>query len=93
MRIELHQQAVLVRARLALVAVDDEVARPHRLRGEPPLHACRETGAAATEHGRALDIGVHIDRRLGQRGLQTLVAVGRQEALPACARRRTRSAT
>ena len=57
---QLHQQAVLVGAGLALVAVDHEVARPHRLRGEPPLDAGREAGAAAAEHGRALDVVVDL---------------------------------
>ena len=92
-RIELHQQAVLVGARLALVAVDDEVARPHGLRGEAPLDAGREAGAAAAEHRRVLDVVVDVDRRLGQRGLQALVAVGGEEALERVARRRTGTAT
>ena len=80
-RIELHQQAVLVRAGLALVAVDDEVARPHALRREPPLHAGREAGAAAPEHGGRADLLVDGLRRAPQRGSEAGVAVGGEEAV------------
>ena len=77
MRIELHQQAVLVGAWFALVTVDHEVPRPHRLRRETPLHTRRETGTAAAQDRRALDVVVNVDRRFGQRSLQTFVAVRR----------------
>ena len=49
-RIELHEQPVLVGAGLALVAVDDDVAREHVGRQEAPLRARREAGAAPAQH-------------------------------------------
>ncbi len=81
MGIAFHQQPVLVGARLALVAVDDEVARPHALGREAPLDAGGEAGAAATEHGGALDLVVDVGGGLGERRLQPLVAAGREVAL------------
>ena len=53
-RVALHQQAVLVRARLALVAVDHEVARPAVLGGQSPLGAGGETRSAPSEDRRRL---------------------------------------
>ena len=74
-RIALHQEPVLVGAGLGLVAVDDEVTRPDALRGEAPLHAGRETGAAASEQRGVLDLLGDVGGALVERGLQTLVAV------------------
>ena len=51
MRITLHQQTIFVGARLRLVTVDDEIARVHTLRGQPPLHASRESRTATTKKG------------------------------------------
>jgi hypothetical protein len=73
-RVALHQQPVLVGARLALVAVDDEVAREHARRQEPPLRARREPGTATALHLRRLDLGVHLlgghlRQRLAERGV------------------------
>ena len=92
-RVELHQQPVLVGAGLALVAVDDEVAGPDALRGEAPLDAGREAGAAATEDGRRADLLVDGLGRAGQRRLEALVAVGGEEAVERVASRRSGSAT
>ena len=78
--IELHEEAVLVRTRLALVAVDDEVARPHPLGRQPPLDAGGEAGAATAEDGGRADLLVDRLRRPAERGPQTLVAVGGEVA-------------
>ena len=49
--------AVLAGARLRLVGVDDEIARPRiGLRHERPLEARRESGAAATAEARLLHL-------------------------------------
>ena len=75
-RVALHQQAVLVGAGLALVAVHHQVARPDVRRAEAPLHPRREAGAAASQQAGRLDLGVHRGRRRGQRPAQALVAAG-----------------
>ncbi len=74
--IALHEDAVLVGAGLALVAVDDEVAGPHAGRAEAPLDAGREAGAAPTEEAGRLDLVDHRGRGHGQRLAQGLVAAG-----------------
>ncbi len=58
LRIVAHDVPVLAGAGLALVGVDDEVARPPvRLLGhEAPLHARREPGAAAAAQAAGLDL-------------------------------------
>ena len=63
MRIALHEEAVLVGAGLGLVAVDDEVARPHAGRAEAPLDAGGEAGAAAAEQAGRLHL---VDDRVGR---------------------------
>lgn len=57
-RVVAHDLAVLARARLALVGVDDQIARPavRRLVHEAPLQARREAGAAATAQTRLLHL-------------------------------------
>ena len=71
--IALHEHAVLVGAGLGLVAVDDDVARPHPGRAEAPLGARGEAGAAAPEQRRVLDRrtdlgGRHARARRGSPG-------------------------
>jgi hypothetical protein len=71
-RVGHHQRQVLAGARLALVGVDHEVVRlAVVLRDEAPLHAGRESGAAAAAQPRVLD------------QLDQLVRVGR-ESLAQC---------
>src|SRR6185503_9835434 len=77
MRIALHEDSVLVRARLRLVAVDDEVAGEDTGRAEPPLDAGREAGAAAAEEAGRLHLLDDLRRRLAQRGAQAFVAARR----------------
>src|SRR5690606_31590962 len=79
--VALHEEAVLVGAGLGLVAVDDEVAGPHAGGAEAPLDAGREAGAAAAEEAGRLHLFVHGGGRLGQRGLEALVAAGGEVAL------------
>ena len=79
-RVELHQQAVLVGAGLGLVAVHHEVAGPHTGRAEAPLHPCRKAGAAAPEQGRAAHFAVDVIGRALQGGTQALIAAGGQVA-------------
>src|SRR2546430_14041645 len=56
-RVALEQVAVLERARLALVGVDDEVdGAGVGLRDEGPLHPRREAGAAEAAQVRLLDL-------------------------------------
>ena len=74
-RIALHQQMVLERARLALVGVADDVARLGLLVDELPLHAGREAGAAAAAQAGRLDQLDDLVGRLAERGLQRLVAL------------------
>ena len=74
--VALHEEAVLVGAGLALVAVDHQVARPDALRAEPPLDACRESGAATTQQGRLADLAVDLGRSLRHRRLQAHVPAG-----------------
>jgi len=78
MRIALHQQVVLERARLALVGVADDVARFGLLVDELPLHAGREAGAAAAAQPRGLHDLDDLVRLLRQRRLQRLVAAALQ---------------
>ena len=80
-RVLLHEEPVLVGARLGLVAVHHEVARPHAGRAEAPLGAGREAGAAAAEQAGRLHLVAHRGGRLGQRRLQALVAAGGEVAV------------
>src|SRR5690606_5463849 len=80
-RVPLHEEAVLVGAGLRLVAVDDEVPRPHAGRAEAPLHAGGEAGAAPAEQAGRLDLLLHLVGGLAERGLQALVAAGGDVAL------------
>ena len=77
MRITFHQQSVLVGARLALVAVHHEVARPHSLRRETPLRTGWETRTATTEDRRVLYFVMDGAGRLLQRLAQSFVSAGR----------------
>ena len=79
-RVALHEQAVLVGAGLALVTVDDEIARPGVRRAEAPLHPRREAGAAASQQAGRPHLGVHRGRCCGQRPAQALVAAGSEVA-------------
>ena len=81
-RIALHEQAVLVGAGLALVAVDHEVARELAGGHEAPLGAGGEAGAAATEHRGGLAPRRAPRRACGaSAGLQAVVAAGGEVAL------------
>src|SRR5690606_39259015 len=60
--------------RLGLVAVHDEVARPHAGGREAPLRAGREARAATAEQGRLLDLFRHLRRRHRERLAEPLVA-------------------
>src|SRR5581483_11255611 len=77
-RAVLHDVAVLRRARLGLVGVDDHVLGLGRVAlDEAPLHARREARAAAAAKARGLDLvddrrGLHLEQSLAQR----LVAAG-----------------
>ena len=67
-RVALQEQMIFERPRLALVGIADEVLRLRRvLHDELPLHAGRETGAAATLETRRLHdvddlLGLHRER-------------------------------
>ena len=74
--VALHEEAVLVGTGFALVAVHDQVPGPDALRAEPPLDACWEAGAAATQQGRFADLAVDVGRSLRQRSLQAHVPAG-----------------
>ena len=64
MRPELHHVAILDRPRLALVGVDDDVARAGLARDGLPLQAGREAGAAvAGEAGRLQLLDDPLERR------------------------------
>ena len=64
MRPQLHDVAVLDRARLALVGVDDDVARPGLLRDRVPLRARGEARApVAGEAGRLQLVDDPLERR------------------------------
>ena len=80
-RVVLHEEAVLVGARLGLVAVDDEIAGPHSRRAEAPLHAGGKAGAAAAQQGRIAHLAVHVCGRPLERRPQAVVAAGGQVAL------------
>src|SRR5262249_40397780 len=57
MRVEAQYVAILAGARLALVRVDDEIARPVAgLRHEGPFETGREAGAAAAAQARGLHV-------------------------------------
>ena len=72
MRILLHQDAIVERARLALVGVDAHVDRAGMvLRQERPLQAAREAGAAAAAQAGVLDELRDVGRATCQRLRQT----------------------
>ena len=79
-RVALHQHVILERAGLALVGVAGDVLRQRRvLEDELPLHAGRESGAAAAAQARGLD---HVDdgaRLHAERLAQPVVALVLQE--------------
>ena len=81
MRIQLHEHAVFEGARLALIAVDAEVARLGRLgRQEAPLHAGGETSAAASTETGFLDflqqfIRLELAECSGQRLVAAMLAI------------------
>ena len=87
MRVLLHQQAVLERARLGLVGVAAEVLVHRPLGDEGRLLAHREAGAAAAAQARVLELGQHrlgghLEQRLAQRPVaaEALVDVDGVEA-------------
>ena len=59
MRPQLHDVAVFDRARLALVGVDDDDARPGELDDRRPLTERREAGAAVAHEPRRLELRQH----------------------------------
>src|SRR6478735_519206 len=78
--IELHEEAILEGAGLALVAVDDDVAGEDARRAEAPLHATREAGATTAQQLGRLDLVVdlarlHAREGLAQRGVATRAQV------------------
>ena len=75
-RVALHEQAILIGARLAFVAIDHEVARPHILRCETPFDTSRKAGAATAKDGCALDPIVNFGRLHGDGLAQALVTTG-----------------
>ena len=76
MRIMLEDQAVFAGARLALVAVAQNILGLRRLLGhERPLHPGGEARAAAPAKPRVLDLIDDGVRRHGERLLHGLVAV------------------
>jgi hypothetical protein len=80
--IPLHDDAVLVGARLGLVAVDHQVAGEHTGRDEAPLDSGGEARPAAAEQARGLDLlGDLVGGHGGQRPLEALVAAGLEVAL------------
>ena len=90
LRVALHQQLVDVRARVALVAVDDD--RPVRVggaRGELPLGAGREAGAAAAAHVGLLDLARAA--RSGDSESRAWRRPSKRAALAAAPARRARS--
>ena len=71
MRPQLHDVAVLDRARLALVGVDDDDARPGELDDGRPLAERREAGAAVAHEARRLELREHgVVRVLGPQRLE-----------------------
>ena len=75
MRILLHQDAIVERARLALIRVDAQIDRPRMvLRQKAPLHSRRKTSPAAAAQARVLHQIRHIVRLHRQRFLQRFVA-------------------
>ena len=77
-RILLHEDAIVERARLALVGIDAQINRPRMiLRQKAPLHPGRETGPAAAAQAGILHQLRHVIRRHRERLAQRLVpAVG-----------------
>jgi hypothetical protein len=78
MRIALDEQVILERPRLALVSVAGDVPRLALFVDELPLHARRESGAAAAAQTGRLD---HLDDLVGllpERDLQRVVTLVRE---------------
>ena len=75
MRILLHQDAIVERARLALIGVDAQINRPRMvLRQKAPLHPRRETSPATPAQPRVLHEIRHIIRLHRQRLFKRLVS-------------------
>jgi len=75
MRILLHQDAVVERARLALVRIDAQINRPRMILGQKaPLGSGRETGAATTTQAGVFHDLRHIIGRHRERFAQRFVA-------------------
>ena len=75
MWVALHEQAIFVGARLALIAVDNQISRPNLLRGQTPLRASRKPCATSTENCRAFYIFVDFICRPRQSRAQTFVSI------------------
>ena len=76
MGIAFHEQAVLVGARLALVAVDDQIVGMLSRRQEAPFDAGGEACAAPAQQDGSSDLFVDLRRLLLKRGAQRLVTSG-----------------
>jgi hypothetical protein len=81
MRIELHEEPILVGTWLGLVTVHHQIARPHPRRAKAPLHAGRKPSTATAEQARVPNLSVNLLWRTTQRSPQTFIAFGRVSAL------------
>ncbi len=80
-RIALHQQAILVRAGLAFVSIDNQIFWKNLLWSKTPLCTCRKTRAAATKHGCTLHFFMHVGCCTTKRFTQTDITTCGQKAI------------